>query len=298
MAQLLDGVAAAAALRAKVSRGVATLARKGVVPQIVMMRVGDDPASKVYVRAKEKAAQEVGVLSRTILLPADISAARLRSEITNLNADEEVHGILLQLPLPAPLPEEEMLAAIDPAKDVDGFHPMNVGRLVLGLPGFVPATPLGVLRLMEHYDISVAGRRVVVIGRSRIVGRPLANMLSAKDPHGDATVTVCHSRTKDLGGVTREAEILIAAAGQKHLVTADMVSPGVVVIDVGIHREPDPARPGKQRLTGDVDFEAVKDIAAAITPVPGGVGPMTVAALMENTFRAACQQTGHDPDGI
>jgi methylenetetrahydrofolate dehydrogenase (NADP+)/methenyltetrahydrofolate cyclohydrolase len=292
VAEILDGRVAAGKLKDEVGRRVGVLERSGISPQLVMLRVGEDPASRVYVRAKEKACSRVGIRSRVILLAEETRREELRQQIESLNADTAVHGILLQLPLPGDLPEDEMLSAIDPGKDVDGFHPLNVGCLCLGLPAFIPATPLGIMRLLEHYAIPIAGRRVVVLGRSRIVGRPLANLLSSRGVHGNATVTICHTRTADLGAVTREAEILIAAAGRKRLVTAEMVSPGAVVVDVGIHREPDADRPGKMKLCGDVDFARVKERARAITPVPGGVGPMTVAALLENTVRAAQLQAG------
>ncbi|MBP7669526.1 MAG: bifunctional 5,10-methylene-tetrahydrofolate dehydrogenase/5,10-methylene-tetrahydrofolate cyclohydrolase [Candidatus Eisenbacteria bacterium] len=287
MAKILDGRAAAEALRARLRSRVEALAARGVVPGLVLLRVGDDPASVTYVRGKEKASRELGIASRTVVFPSDAPPARVEEEIVRLNDDSSVHGILLQLPLPAHLPEEELLSRIHPEKDVDGFHPVNAGRLCLGLPGFVAATPLGVLRLLQHYEIPVAGRRVVILGRSRIVGRPLANLLSQKGDAGDATVTMCHSRSRGIAEIAREGEILVAAIGRKRWVGAEMVGDGAVVIDVGIHSEPDPARPGKSRLCGDVDFDAVEPKASAITPVPGGIGPMTVACLLENTVRAA-----------
>lgn len=287
MAQILDGRAAAAALEARLIRRVAALADRGVVPGLTLVRVGEDPASITYVRSKERACRRVGIRSDTLVLPAQTTRDDLLATIARLNADPAVHGILLQLPLPTHLSQEEFLAALDPRKDVDGFHPINVGRLCLGLPGFVPATPLGILRMLQHYAIPVAGRRVVILGRSRIVGRPLANLLSAQRPEGNATVTLCHSQTRELPTVTRTAEILIAAVGRPRFVVGGMVTPGAIVIDVGIHGEPDPERPGKRRLFGDVDFEAVQGIASAISPVPGGVGPMTVACVVENTVEAA-----------
>jgi methylenetetrahydrofolate dehydrogenase (NADP+)/methenyltetrahydrofolate cyclohydrolase len=287
MALVLDGRAAAAALRERLAGRVAALKRTGVVPQLVLIRVGEDPASAVYVRAKEKGCAELGIESRTLHPGSGIAAADLRDRIRALNADPAVHGILLQLPLPEGLDAEALLAEIDPAKDVDGFHPVNVGRLCLGLPGFVPATPLGIARLLQHHAIPVEGRRVVILGRSRIVGRPLANLLSGRGPEGNATVTVCHTRSRDLARTTREAEILVAAVGRPRFVTAEMTAPGAVVVDVGIHREPDPGRSGATRLCGDVDFDAVAARASAISPVPGGVGPMTVACLLENAVRAA-----------
>ena len=287
MARILDGRAAASALTARLGERVKALAATGLVPGLALLRVGEDPASASYVRSKERASRDLGIASSTLVLPSDIRKDTLLDEIHRLNADRSVHGILLQLPLPPHLPEDELLAEIDPAKDVDGFHPMNAGRLCLGLPGFVPATPLGIVRLLQHYEIPTAGRRVVILGRSRIVGRPLASLLSLKGPEGDATVTLCHSRTRGLPEIARTAEILVAALGRMQWVTAEMVAPGAVVIDVGIHSEPDPDRPGKRRVTGDVDFAAVEPIASAISPVPGGVGLMTVACLIENTVRAA-----------
>jgi methylenetetrahydrofolate dehydrogenase (NADP+) / methenyltetrahydrofolate cyclohydrolase len=291
MARILDGRVAAAALRVALAGRIAALRRAGVAPQLALVQVGDDPASLVYLRAREKACAELGIASRPLLLPSDAGAPAVREAIGALNADASVHGILLQLPLPPALDADSLLAEIDPDKDVDGFHPVNVGRLCLGLPGFVPATPLGVVRLLQHYGIPVAGRRVVVLGRSRVVGRPLANLLSGRGPEGNATVTICHTRTRDPAQIAREAEILIAAVGQARFVTAEMVAEGAVVIDVGMHRSPDPARPGATRLCGDVDFAAVEPRAGAISPVPGGVGPMTVSCLLEITITAA-ERTG------
>lgn len=287
MSEILDGRLVAKKLKDGLRGRVEALREAGISPSLVLIRVGEDPASAVYVRSKEKACKAVGIDSRSDLLAEGIVARELFERIEALNRDRSVHGILLQLPLPPHLPEDELLQAIDPAKDVDGFHPLNLGLLCLGKPRFVPATPLGISKILEFYGIATEGRRVVVVGRSRIVGRPLANLLSAKAPSGNATVTLCHTRTRDIAAVTREAEILVAAAGRKRMITAEMVSPEAVVIDVGIHREPDPERPGKNRLCGDVDFESLKRRVRAITPVPGGVGPMTVACLLENTVMAA-----------
>jgi len=287
VAELLDGRVAAAALKERLARRVARLREAGVHPRLEMLRVGEDRASVVYMRAKTKAAEEVGVDSATEVLAESADAEDVRAALARRNADPAVHGILLQLPLPAHLPTAELVAAIDPEKDVDGFHPINIGRLCLELPGFLPATPRGVVRLLEHYRVPIAGREVVILGRSATVGRPLANMLSGRGAHGNATVTLCHTRTRDLARVTRGAEILVVAAGQARMVGAEMVAAGATVIDVGIHSEPHPTRPGKRRLCGDVDFAAVAPRAAAITPVPGGVGPMTVACLLENTVEAA-----------
>ncbi len=292
MAQILDGRSAAAALEERLGRRIGALRTRGIEPGLVLLRVGDDPASIVYVHSKEKACARLGIRSRTIVLAPDATHAELLALITQLNADPSVQGLLLQLPLPGHLAQEELLAAIDPAKDVDGFHPINIGRLCLGLPCLVGATPLGVLRLLQHHGVPTAGRAIVILGRSRVVGRPLANLLSRPGPDGNATVTLCHSATRDLPAITRRAEILIVAIGRARFVTASMVAPGMQVIDVGMHREPDPQRPGKTRLCGDVDYAAVSPIVAAISPVPGGVGLMTVACLMENTVRAAEMAAG------
>jgi methylenetetrahydrofolate dehydrogenase (NADP+)/methenyltetrahydrofolate cyclohydrolase len=287
VAQILDGRSAAAALEERLGRRIEALRARGVEPGLVLLRVGEDPASIVYVRSKEKACARLGIRSQTVVLAPDVTRETLQALIGRFNADPSVHGLLLQLPLPGHLAQEELLAEIDPAKDVDGFHPVNVGRLCLGLPGFVGATPLGVLRLMQHHAVATAGREVVILGRSRVVGRPLANLLSSPGPDGDATVTLCHSATRDLPAIARRAEVLIVAVGRPRFVTAAMVAPGMQVIDIGMHREPDPARPGKTRLCGDVDYATVSPIVAAISPVPGGVGLMTVACLMENTVLAA-----------
>jgi methylenetetrahydrofolate dehydrogenase (NADP+)/methenyltetrahydrofolate cyclohydrolase len=292
MARILDGRVAATALRQRLRGRVDALRGAGVVPHLVLIQVGEDPASTIYVRSKEKGCAELGIRSRTLHPAADIGQSALRDEIRGLNRDPAVHGILLQLPLPDGLEEDPLLAEIDPTKDVDGFHPLNVGRLCLGLPGFVPATPLGIVRLLQHHAVPVEGRRVVILGRSRLVGRPLANLLSSRGPVGNATVTLCHTQTRDLPAVAREAEILIAAVGQPRFVTREMVAAGAVVVDVGVHRVPDPARPGATKLCGDVDFDAVAPQAAAISPVPGGVGLMTVACLLENTVSAAERAVG------
>ncbi|GAG40727.1 unnamed protein product, partial [marine sediment metagenome] len=236
---------------------VSALRDRGVCPKLVLLRVGEDPASAVYVRAKQKACEAVGIISQSEHLAEEISAGDLLDRVAALGRDESVHGLLVQLPLPPHLPEDQILEAVDPEKDVDGFHPLNLGLLCLGTPRFVPATPSGILKILDFYDIETEGRRVAIVGRSRIVGRPLANLLSRKARAGNATVTLCHTATRDLARATREAQILVAAAGSKRMITADMVSPDAVVVDVGMHREPDPERPGKNRLCGDVDFEAL-----------------------------------------
>lgn len=284
---LLDGKATAQALRQDLAARTAELTRTmGRTPQLVVILVGEDPGSQVYVRNKERAAVEVGMLSRTFRLPAETPQAELEALIDELNADRDVHGILLQLPLPRGLSSQPLLERIDPAKDVDGFHPQNMGRLALGLPGLRPCTPAGVMHMLERYELSPSGKRAVVLGRSNIVGRPLSILLSQSGPFGDATVTLCHSRTQDLAGICREADFLFAAIGQPRFVTRDMVKPGAVVVDVGMNRLPD----GK--LAGDCDFEALRDVVSAITPVPGGVGPMTIAMLLSNTLRAFRAQEG------
>jgi methylenetetrahydrofolate dehydrogenase (NADP+) / methenyltetrahydrofolate cyclohydrolase len=290
VAEILDGRVVAKALKARLRDRIAVLAKAGITPALTLIRVGDDPASEVYVRSKDRACRKLGIVSESILLPEDIDQPTLLQKIVELNQDDRIHGILVQLPLPHHLSEDTVIAAIDPEKDVDGFHPFNAGLVSLGTPRFIPATPLGIIRILQHFGIETAGRNIVVLGRSRIVGRPMANLLSAKADYGNATVTVCHTRTPDLSAHTLGADIIIAAAGLKGLVTADMVSPGTVVIDVGIHRDPDPANPGKNIISGDVEFETVSAKAAAITPVPGGVGPMTVASLLENTVFAAEQR--------
>ena len=283
-ATLLDGKALAARLRSQLAEEVAPWAqRHGVRPTLAAVLVGDDPASRVYVGKKQQACRKAGLESRLVELPPDVPQARLLETVDQLNADPDVHGVLVQLPLPPQIETQEVLRRVDPRKDVDGFHPENVGLLVQGRPRFVPCTPAGICRLLQHYEIPTAGRHVVVLGRSDIVGKPVANLLLRRGPEGDATVTVCHSRTPEPVRFTREADILIAAVGRPRMVTADMVRPGATVIDVGINRTP-------EGLVGDVDFEAVRRVAGFITPVPGGVGPLTVAMLLWNTFQAArCQ---------
>jgi methylenetetrahydrofolate dehydrogenase (NADP+)/methenyltetrahydrofolate cyclohydrolase len=287
VALILSGREVARAWQENLSGRVRALAERERRVVMVMVRVGEDPASVVYVRGKEKTSRALGIDARTIVLPETTPAGELLALIDSLNADPEVDGFIVQLPLPTHLPEDDVLLRIAPEKDVDGLHPLNLGLLCQGRPRFLPATPAGILRMLAHFEIETRGRHVVIVGRSNLVGRPLANLLSAKSPRGNATVTLCHTATGDLARFTRAADILVAAAGRKHLITADLVSPAAVVIDVGIHREPDPERPGKDRLCGDVDFAAVEGRVRAISPVPGGVGPTTVMSLMENTVRAA-----------
>jgi methylenetetrahydrofolate dehydrogenase (NADP+) / methenyltetrahydrofolate cyclohydrolase len=276
-AKIIDGKALAAALRATLRQEVAALVARGARPCLAVILVGDDPASRVYVRTKSRASEETGALSELHEFPGTTSEAELLGRIAALNADPRVHGILVQLPLPAQIRTGRVLEAISPAKDVDGFHLRNLGALVAGQPGFVPCTPAGVMKMLEHEAVPLAGRHAVVLGRSNIVGKPMALLLLRED----ATVTVCHSKTRDLAAITRQADVLIAAVGRARMVRADMVKPGACVIDVGINRLADGS------LAGDVDFARVREVAGHITPVPGGVGPMTVAMLLANTLRAA-----------
>lgn len=277
MAEILDGRALAARIREEVRReGEAFTARHGTSPALAAILVGDDPASALYVRNKARAATAVGIRSETFHLPARTSQQELLDLVDRLNAREDVHGILPQLPLPEHLDPELVFERLDPRKDVDGLSPYNAGRLSLGRPQLVPCTPLGVLELVRSTGVHLAGARAVVVGRSNLVGKPTALLLLAEH----ATVTLCHSRTRDLSAHTRQADVLVAAVGRPRLVTADMVKPGAVVVDVGITRQDD-------RIVGDVDFDAVREVAGWITPVPGGVGPMTVAMLLRNTLRAA-----------
>ena len=284
--RIIDGRETASLVRKQVKDGVDAWMRDGNrAPYLAVLLVGDDPASASYVRGKAKACTEVGIDSTTTSLPSSISEKDLLGHIHRLNEDDTVDGILVQLPLPTHVDEKLVIEAIAPDKDVDGFHPENVGKMVLGQPSFLPATPAGIVELLKRTDVQTSGAHAVILGRSNIVGKPLANLLLRKDL--SATVTVCHSRTRDIAKHTRNADILIAAIGRAHFVTADMVKPGAVVIDVGINRVDDPTRKRGYRLVGDVDFEATLDVAGAITPVPGGVGPMTIAMLLENTLRAA-----------
>ena len=276
-ARILDGKALAAAVRASVKETVARLAARGVRPGLAVILAGDNPASAVYVRNKARACEETGVRSEVHRYGADVTERALLDRIAALNADPGVHGILVQLPLPGRINARRVLEAVAPAKDIDGFHFENLGALVAGQSKLVPCTPAGVMRLIEHAAVTLAGRHAVVIGRSSIVGKPLALLLLQKD----ATVTICHSKTMELQKLTREADVLVAAVGRPKLVTAAMVKPGACVIDVGINRLPDGT------LAGDVDFDAVRNVAGWITPVPGGVGPMTIALLLENCVRAA-----------
>lgn len=283
--KVIDGKAVAADIRAQVAKRVEALKAKGVMPALSVILVGDNPASVSYVTGKQKALAEAGMVDKSIHLPESTSERELLDLIAKLNADPSVHGILVQLPLPKHINEEKVTLAIDPKKDVDGFHPVNMGNLLIGRKGFLPCTPHGVLILLERAGVQTNGARVAVIGRSNIVGKPMALLLSRKEYN--STVTLCHTGTKDLAAITREADIIIAAAGRPNTVTADMVKEGAVVIDVGVNRVPDASKKSGFRLVGDVDYEAIKQKASVITPVPGGVGPMTIALLMQNTIEAA-----------
>lgn len=291
-AQIIDGKQVAADMRAELQQKVAQLKDKGIVPGLAVVLVGEDPASKSYVTAKEKACGDIGIYSEDIRLPAETSQAELMALINKLNKDDKINGILVQLPLPKHLDEGEVLLAIDPAKDVDGFHPVNVGKMMLGQDAFLPCTPHGVIQLLLKNNVKIEGAEVVIVGRSNIVGKPLANMLIQKNATGNATVTVCHTRTKNLADHTHKADILIAAAGAPNMITADMVKTGAVVIDVGVNRVDDATKKRGYRLTGDVDFEAVQEKASLITPVPGGVGPMTITMLLYNTVESAEKAAG------
>jgi methylenetetrahydrofolate dehydrogenase (NADP+)/methenyltetrahydrofolate cyclohydrolase len=286
-ATILDGKRIAQEMRDEMKREVADLATRGIVPGLGVVLVGDDPASHSYVKAKEEACAAVGIYSDDNRLPATTSQKDLLAMVARMNRDPKINGILTQLPFPKHLNEDEVLLALDPAKDVDGFHPINVGRMVVGQKAFLPCTPHGVVQMLARAGVKTDGAHAVVVGRSNIVGKPLANLLMRKSPDGNATVTVCHTRTPDIGRFTRQADIVIAAAGRPNTITADMVREGAVVIDVGVNRVPDPTRKSGFRLVGDVDFEAVKEKASLITPVPGGVGPMTITMLLHNVIQSA-----------
>jgi methylenetetrahydrofolate dehydrogenase (NADP+)/methenyltetrahydrofolate cyclohydrolase len=296
-ARLIDGKARAALLCDRVARATAALkADYGVTPGLAVVIVGEDAASQVYVRNKGEQALRAGMRSDTHALPASTTQAELLDLIAGLNGDPEIHGVLVQLPLPDQIAAQAVLAAVDPDKDVDGFHVINVGRLAAGLPGFVPCTPLGCLMLLKQAVGDLAGKRAVVVGRSNIVGKPMAQLLLAES----CTVTIAHSRSRDLPALCREAEILVAAVGRPELIRGDWIAPGAVVIDVGVNRVPalDPARAaeGKTRLVGDVAFAEAVKVAGAITPVPGGVGPMTIACLLMNTWASAARRAGRSPE--
>jgi methylenetetrahydrofolate dehydrogenase (NADP+) / methenyltetrahydrofolate cyclohydrolase len=288
MTNLIDGRAIAEQIHAETAQRIAALKARGVQAGLAFVRVGEDPASRVYVGMKEKTSERLGIKSTTTVLPEATTQAELLALIAKLNADASIHGILVQAPLPGHIDQAVIFAAVSPAKDVDGFHPVNVGKLMLGDPtGFVPCTPAGVHELLIRSGVKIAGAEVVVLGRGNIVGKPMTAILCQKARHADATVTLCHSRTRDVAAHCRRADIIVAAMGVAHFVKADMVRPGAAVMDVGVNRISDPTAKNGSRLVGDVDFAAVQPIAGRITPNPGGVGPMTIAMLMQNTVRAA-----------
>ena len=292
-ATLIDGASIGRLVRNDVAVEVARLVSLGITPGLTVVLVGDDPASAVYVRSKGKACEEAGMRGETIRLSADTSEAVLLEQIDALNADARVHGILVQMPLPRHMSADKVIRRIRPEKDVDGFHPVNVGKLSIGeRDGFVPCTPAGAIELLVLSGVDTRGKDAVVVGRSNIVGKPMAALLMQDAPGGNATVTVCHSRTTNLAAHTRRADIVIAAIGKPEMITGDMLKPGAVVIDVGINRVVDASTPKGYRIVGDVHFASAREVASLITPVPGGVGPMTIAMLMKNTVRAAAQIAG------
>jgi methylenetetrahydrofolate dehydrogenase (NADP+)/methenyltetrahydrofolate cyclohydrolase len=288
-AELIDGVAVSKKVREEVTARCKALAARGIVPGLTVVLVGEDPASAVYVRNKEKGSREAGMNGATIRMPATTTEAELLTVVDQLNADPAVHGILVQMPLPKQINAQKVIRRIDPAKDVDGFHPVNVGKVLIGeTDGFAPCTPAGVQVLLKEAGVDTAGKHVVIVGRSNIVGKPMASLLI--QPGADATVTICHSRTPDLAWHTQRADIVVAAVGRPGTITGDMLKPGAVVMDVGINRIQDPSTKSGTRLVGDADFASVSQVASKVTPVPGGVGPMTIAILLLNTVRAAEQR--------
>ena len=284
-AVIIDGKQIAADVRAEVAAKVSELKEKGVLPCLAVILVGENPASVSYVTGKRKALAEVGMADRSIQLPESTSEDELLKLIAELNADSSVHGILVQLPLPKHIDEDKVIMAIDPSKDVDGFHPVSVGNLMIGRPGFLPCTPHGIIVLLKKMGIETSGKHAVVIGRSNIVGKPVSILLARKDVN--CTVTMCHTGTKNMAEITRQADIIVVASGHPHTLTADMVKDGAVVIDVGVNRIPDSTKKSGFRLIGDCDFDDLKEKTSFITPVPGGVGPMTIAMLMQNTLESA-----------
>jgi len=295
--KLIDGKGTAEAIVSEVTSAVRRFAEGRRPPHLVVVMAGDNPASQIYVRNKVSMAGRCGIRSTLVALPGDVAEEDLVGRLGALGEDDSVDGILVQLPLPSHIDQQRVIETVSPAKDVDGLHPYNLGRLAAGKPRFIPCTPAGVCELLARYGVGIAGSRVVVVGRSILVGTPLALLLSRKGERGNATVTVCHSRTEDLGSVTADADILVAAVGKAGAITGDMVKEGAVVIDVGTNRVPDPSAPKGTRLAGDVDFASVLPRASLITPVPGGVGPMTVAMLMKNALQAARWGYGIDDEG-
>ena len=287
-AVIIDGKQIAADVRAEVACKTTELKEKGINPCLAVILVGQNPASVSYVTGKRKALAEAGMTDRSLELPEDISEEELLKIIDQLNKDSSVHGILVQLPLPKHISEDKVIMAIDPSKDVDGFHPVSVGNMMIGRPGFLPCTPHGIIVLLQKMGIETSGKHAVVIGRSNIVGKPVSILLARKDVN--CTVTMCHTGTKNMSDITRQADIIVVASGHPHTLTKDMVKDGAVVIDVGVNRIPDSTKKSGFRLIGDCDFDDLKEKASYITPVPGGVGPMTIAMLMVNTLEAACDQ--------
>ncbi|MDR2129949.1 MAG: bifunctional methylenetetrahydrofolate dehydrogenase/methenyltetrahydrofolate cyclohydrolase FolD [Odoribacteraceae bacterium] len=288
--ELIDGKKIAGEIKEELAAEIARRAGEGKkIPHLVAVLVGDDAASETYVANKVKACQAVGMKSTGLRFPASVTEEQLLEVIDRLNDDDDVDGYIVQLPLPRHIPEEKILGRIDPAKDVDGFHPCNVGKMVLGLPAYLPATPAGIVELLARHGIETAGKHCVVVGRSNIVGTPLSILMSRKAPRANCTVTLCHSRTPDIKTYTSQADILVVAIGSPRFITADMVKEGAVVVDVGMHREPSATAKSGFRLVGDVDFDAVAPRCSAITPVPGGVGPMTIASLLRNTLLAVAR---------
>lgn len=286
-AKIIDGKQIAAGMRAELKEKVALLKKQDIIPGLGVILVGDDPASVSYVTSKERDCSDIGIYSDDNRLPAETSQSELIALVEKMNDDPKINGVLVQLPLPKGFDESEVLFAINPAKDVDGFHPVNVGKMMIGEKAFLPCTPHGIVQLLVRSGVIIEGGDVVIVGRSNLVGKPLANMLIQKKPNANATVTICHTRTKDLASHTKRADILVAAAGRAGTITADMVKDGAVVIDVGVNRIEDATKKRGYRLVGDVDFEAVKEKASLITPVPGGVGPMTRTMLLYNTVESA-----------
>ncbi len=291
-ATIIDGKKLAADTRAAIARGVVALKKeKDITPGLAVILVGDNPASISYVTAKEKACAEAGMYSREIRLSADTPEGEVIETVLRLNADPSIHGILVQLPLPKGISEKKVIDAIAPEKDVDGFTPVNAGKMLIGEECFLPCTPHGIIKLIEFSGMDISGKHAVVIGRSNIVGKPVAALLSRKGPHANATVTLCHTGTPDVAAYTKTADIVVVAAGRPNTLTGDMLKPGAVVIDVGVNRVPDATRPKGFRLSGDADFDSCAEVASAITPVPGGVGPMTITMLLWNTLQAAGGRT-------
>lgn len=291
-ARILDGKATAEAIQAELRETIVGLARRGIQPGLAVVLVGDDPGSASYVKGKTKACAQLGMLGETLTYPETVSQTELLSKVKDLNADSRYHGILIQLPLPKHLDSPSLLEAIVPEKDVDCFHPRNVGCLLLGRPTYVPCTPAGIVELLLRNDIKISGKHVVIVGRSNIVGKPLAALLVQKSSLGNATVTVCHTGSGDLSRYTRSADILVAAMGKAEVISGSMIRAGAVVVDVGTNRVPDSTKKNGYRLVGDVHFDSAREVASAITPVPGGVGPMTVTMLMVNTVQSALRRIG------